>query len=430
MSSVVFPHQLNNLVKLRRALKIVEQILKENKPLDDDTFGYTIFSETDLIPSRKFASKTKSQQLELIKAEPRQNQSPLTFARDVRRLFVLFGFIEEAKTTYQLTERGRQISQTPTGSPLTDGEKQAWLEGLRKLRYPDDTMLYRPLRIMLEMLNHGQMDSRLLAFALTVSNESDDELKRVLDMIDRVKSRKSTFEKEIAAIELSEANARNNVKILPALAEQVGVIARSGGVAKITPLGRAVLFEMTRKEAGPEMPAVPRRKEPFFRTVTNDEELRRNWKPAPAESVDFDPKDEAERLAQVHERTDEHQEILIKLRKMYAEKDWVTGIGNFDLLALKGGVALLHEIKTINANERLQIIDAIGKLTYYRAFDVPAILKDSQTKVQGILVFSKRPDQAHIDFLKNLGIWILWFDTEGKLDGEDESKNAIEKQLE
>jgi len=429
MSSVVFPHQLNNLVKLRRALKIVEQILKENKPLDDDTFGYTVFSETDLIPSRKFASKTKSQQLELIKAEPRQNQSPLTFARDVRRLFVLFGVIEETKTTYQLTERGRRISQTPTGSPLTDSEKQAWLEGLRRLRYPDDTMLYRPLRIILEMLNHGQMDSKLLAFALTAANESDDEIKRILDTIDRVKSRKSTFDKEIAAIELSEANARNNVKILPALAEQVGVIARSGGIARITPLGGSVLFEMTRKEAEPEKPAVPKRKEPFFRTITNDEELRRNWKPAPAENVEFDPRDEAERLAQLHERTDEHQDILVKLRKMYAEKNWTAGIGNFDLLALKGEIALLHEIKTINANERLQIIDAIGKLTYYEAFDAPSILKDSKARVQKILVFSRRPDQGHIDFLKKIGIWVLWFDPEGKLDGETESKAALDSLL-
>lgn len=35
------------------------------------------------------------------------------------------------------------------------------------------------------------------------------------------------------------------------------------------------------------------------------------------------------------------------------EDGWTTSIGNFDLLVLKGEVALLHEIKTINANERL-----------------------------------------------------------------------------
>lgn len=276
------------------------------------------------------------------------------------------------------------------------------------------------------MLNHGEMDSKLLAFALTVANESDDELRRILGIIDRVKSRGSTFEQEIAAIELSEANARNNVKILPALAEQVGVIARSGGIARITPLGRSVLFQMTRKEVvTPPVAAVPRRKEPFFREITNDEELRRNWKPAPAENVDFDPKDEAERLAHLRDRTDEHQDILSKLRKMYAEKDWTTGIGNFDLLALKGEIALLHEVKTINANERLQIIDALGKLTYYEAFDVPSIIGDSQATVQKILVFSKRPEQAHIAFLRKLGIWVIWFNSEGKLDGENDAKNAI-----
>jgi hypothetical protein len=430
MPSKVFPHQINDLVKLRQALKIIDQLVKENQTIEDDeVLGYALFL-SGLIRSRYPSGRTLKEELEVIKAKPKADQSPLTIARDLRRLFELFGLIEQQDGRLQLSERGRKIADAPRNAPLTDEEKKAWLEGLRRLRYPDDTMLFRPLRIMLEMLNHGEMDSKLLAFALTVANESNDELKRILDTIDRVKSRKSTFDKEIAAIELSEANARNNVKILPALAEQVAVIARSGGIARITPLGRSVLFEITRKEAEPQTPAVARHKEPFFRTVTNDEELRRNWKPAPAESVDFDPKDEAERLAQLHERTDEHQEILIKLRKIYAEKDWTTGIGNFDLLSIKGEVALLHEIKTINANERLQIIDAIGKLTYYGAFDVPSILKDSQTKVQKILVFSKRPDQAHIDFLKKLGIWILWFDPEGKLCGEDESKDTIGKLLE
>jgi len=110
-----------------------------------------------------------------------------------------------------------------------------------------------------------------------------------------------------------------------------------------------------------------------------------------------------------------------------AQDGWTTGMGNFDLLVLKGEVALLHEIKTINANERLQIIDAIGKLTYYEAFDVPGILKNSKAAVQKVLVFSRRPDQTHIDFLKKLGISILWFNSDGKLDGEVESRTSLDK---
>ena len=434
MPSQVFPHQMVDLLKLRHVLKIVEELVKDNQDIEEDeVLGYALFLR-GLIKSRYPSSRPLKEQLEIIKTKPKGDQSPLTIARDLRRLFELFGLIEERDGKLQLSERGKKIADAPKNSPLTDDEKKAWLEGLRRLRYPDDTMSFRPLRIILEMLNHSPMNSKLLAFALTIANETDGELKRLMDTIDRIRSGKSTFEKEIAEIELSETNAANNVKILPALADQLGLISRSGGVAHITSLGKSVLFEMTRPEVKTETLETPqetvspsKRKQPFFRQITSEEELKRNWKPTSAENVDFDPKDEAERLAHLRERTNEHQDILAMLYKKYVEKGWTIGLGNFDLLALKGELALLHEVKTINANERLQIIDAIGKLTYYEAFDVPSLLKDSKAQIQKILVFSRRPDESHIAFLKNLGIWVLWFNKEGILDGEDNAKNAMRK---
>lgn len=297
------------------------------------------------------------------------------------------------------------------------------------LNLPDNQPTFRPLRVMLEMVAHGEMESRLLAFGLTVSNETNAEIQRISGIIDRISSGKTTFIKEIEAIELTESNARNNVKILPSMAEQLGLLQRSGGITKITPYGRTVLFELSRQAViAPEI-AVTRRREPFSRIVTSDEELKRKWKPEATEDVDYDPKDETDRLASLRERTDEHQEILSRLRKIFSDKSWTVGVGNFDLLAVKDRIALLLEGKTINANERLQLIDGLGKLTYYEVFDVVRVLNDPSVSVHKVLVFSRAPTQAHMDFLTSLGIWVVWFDREGNLDGEKSSKASLQKLL-
>jgi hypothetical protein len=232
------------------------------------------------------------------------------------------------------------------------------------------------------------------------------------------------------------------VKILPALAEHLDLITRSSGVASLTPYGRTLLDRQTR-QVKPAKPLVPTtlptpttRKEPFFRIVASEEELRRNWKPEDTEEgeVEYDPRDETDRLNRLRERTDEHQDTLVKLHHAYQGKNWRIGLGNFDLLAEKGDVALLHEVKTLKqgdiSDERLRIIDGIGKLIFYEAFDIPSLLSNKEAKVQKILVFSRKPNsQDHIDFLTKMGIWVIWFSENNEIDGEATAKGKLQNLL-
>jgi hypothetical protein len=175
------------------------------------------------------------------------------------------------------------------------------------------------------------------------------------------------------------------------------------------------------------------RKDPFFRIIDSETELRRNWAPEDTEEgeVEYDAKDEAERQNRLRERTNEHQDTLAKLRRLFQGKNWRMGTGNFDLLLEKGNVALLSEVKTIKqgdiSDERLRIIDGIGKLLFYEAFDVPSLLSNKEAKVQKIMVFSKKPNsQDHIDFLTKLGIWSIWFNDDDELDGEADAKSKLQ----
>jgi len=440
MPFVAFPHQFNDLIRLRQILQTIDALLKDGAMIDDESLGYTLFLK-GLIKQRKPSELSLSKQLDIIKQKPKSDQSPLTIARDVRRLFLLSGLIEKvSEGKFRITDCGSKISNTPSGSKITIEEKKAWLEGLQNLALQQEGMStsFRPLKVMLEMLSDRPIETRLLTFAFTVTDESDKEIKRVAAIVDRISSGKTQFLAELDSAGITESNARNSVKILPAFAEHLGLINRSGGIASLTPYGRTLLDRQTRqlKPARLPLPTATIRREPFFRIIASDEELRRKWKPEDTETgeVDYDPQDEVERLNRLRERVDEHQDTLVKLRDIYHGKGWRIGIGNFDLLTEKDDTALLYEVKTLKegdvTDERLRIIDGIGKLMFYEAFDAPLLLNNKTAKVQKVLVFNRKPiSQDHINFLTKIGIWVIWFNEKNEIEGETTAKDRLQTLL-
>jgi hypothetical protein len=458
MPFVAFPHQFNDPVRLRQMLQTIDRLVTARRPIDDDNLGYTLFLDGQ-IRQRTPSRLSRDQQLALIRQKPREDQSPLTIARDVRRLFLLTGMIEkEYGDRFHITQRGSRIVNTPMDSQMTATEKKAWLEGLLGLVLPEDTLRnFHPFTVMLALLSDGPIDSKLLTFAFAVADESDAEITRVKTIVSRISSHRSQFSDEIGLAGITESNARNSVKILPALAEHLGLISRSGGVASLTPYGRTVL-DRQRTQRGAVAPpapltttpattptqittptatrAVTARREPFFRIVTNETEVKRNWAPEDTEEgeVEYDAQDEAERQNRLRERTTEHQNTLARIMGAYLGKNWRMGTGNFDLLTEKGDIALLHEVKTLKqgdiSDERLRIIDAIGKLIFYETFDVPSVLNNKEAKIQKVLVFSRKPNsQDHIDFLSKIGIWAVWLNERNEIDGEETAKDKLQRLL-
>lgn len=454
MPFVAFPHQVNDLEKLGTMLGVVSELIDDGQDVGtDDVIGYELFLR-GIIESRDYSSQSLADQLEEIKRKPRSDQSPLTIARDIRRLFLFFGFLKLTVGRYSITDRGRKIingSTSSSQSVISIDAKKAWLEGLESLMLSQEnsSRQFHPLRVMLEMLSdRPRIESKLLTFVFTARNDSATEIQRIRDIVARITTGRSDFETELGSNGISESNARNSVKIIPALAEQLGLIQRTMGFAEITPFGRTVLDKYNLRQGDLHPPSSPsgtrprtptaqseragtERREPFFRIITSDNELVRNWSPIDVEQdeVEYDPRDETERLSRLRERTDLHQQTLIKLRRAFEGKGWRIGIGNFDLLTTKNDVALLHEVKTIlqgdESDERLRIIDAVGKLFFYERFDAPSLVS-ATTRIQKILVFSRKPtSNEHIRFLKDIGVWVIWFDDAGNLDGEEVSKTEL-----
>ena len=463
MPFVAFPHQFNDPVKLRQLLQTVRRVLDEGRHLTDENLGYRLFLNGQ-IATRQPSDLPLQQQLEIIKRKDKENQSPLTTARDLKRTFLLLGFIErEYDDVYHLTDRGVRIASVASNVPFTVEEKKAWLEALEELvlHQEGDARRFHPLRVILELLSDEPIDTRLLVFAFTVYDDSDNEIERVKLTTLNISSGARSFQQELEPNGISEPTARDSVKILPAWAEMLDLISRnrSTGVTSITAYGRTILDKMTRRRmprrvvrtartaptsvtlstavtpsATPSAPLATSRRDPFFRIVISETEVRRNWAPEDTEEgeVEYDAKDEAERQNRLRERTDAHQETLAKLLQLFQGKNWRIGTGNFDMLSEKANVALLAEVKTIKqgdiSDERLRIIDGVGKLLFYEAFDVPSLLSNNQARVQKIMVFSKKPNsQEHVDFLTAHGIWVIWFNENGEIDGEAAAKTAFQQ---
>lgn len=431
MSFVAFPHQINDLIKLRKSLQIISHLLSSGKNIDDDTLGDALFL-AEIITTRD-RQGTINDKLTRLKQKPRMSQSQLTTARDIRRLFKLFGMIDESNGDFTLTDRGKGVAKQNDATISTE-EKKLWYEGLVNLTLHQDSTNtdFRPIRVMLGMLKDGPLQVKLLVFAFTAKDDTTPELGRIMDIINRVNQEQKSFEQELSSEGISDSNASNSVKILPAIAEEVGLISRNVGTVEITPFGRTV-SEMSAAKAG-ELVSPPRHwRRPFFHILGDHDDLSFGWNVPDIEDVQYDVKRETRRKELLRARTDLHQETVDKFRHLF-NSSWTVGVGNFDLLAVKNSTILLIEVKSLIQNdisdERQRIMEGIGELLFYETFDVPIIIPKCNLIIQKIMVFSTRPSEtAYIDFLVSHDIWALWFDNSQHVDGEHKSFEAFQQRL-
>jgi len=143
---------------------------------------------------------------------------------------------------------------------------------------------------------------------------------------------------------------------------------------------------------------------------------------------------EQARLTLLEKRRSGHQEIVKTIiTKLYAVKEGCImkeDPYSFDLLVEKKGQAFLHEMKTIRrydrADERRQIIQAVGQLFYYEHFDVPFELDDTSANVTKFVVFQNMPYSDHVVYLKNCGVEVLWLKN-GRIDGDPVSLELVKR---
>jgi len=401
-----FPHQVNAIPKLVRALGVASDLIAGDQDvLSDSVYGYAL-ARAGVYTFRGLQDPTPRQLEAKIADEQTKipgNQGARTFARDIRRTLTLLGFMQmEDGGSLQLSAAGERLVDLP---PQPEGEaRNLWINALLAIEMNDQQDLSRlhPARTILRIVERWPgVEKKWLAFALDMESESAAEYDRVLGLIDA-----GDFDQACEVSEASVYEAANAVKVIPALLQQTGLMNIEGGSCEITADGRSLLdgrplaAAIALAEAQPQarQRRVPRREY----IVRGEHEV-----PVPAR-IPGQPRTPEEQLHSaglLTERTTEHQALvrfivghLTRVGEIRCTDD------AFDILALPVDPAtmLLFEVKTVRRDALAQARHAVGQLLFYEFFDVAP--RAEGRAIRKIVVFDDEPGDDCRGFLAQCNV--------------------------
>jgi hypothetical protein len=406
-----FPHQINELPKLHAGLIVFDRLARVSGDLDDDSLVGVAMARAGVYAFRD-KSLALRQALAKERKKDRRSQGTQTFARDLRRSFMLMGFLERAVDgTLRLSALGRHLAAIAPGSPEA---REAWKAGLRRVTLLDDEGRESyPYQILLRLISERPgLETTRSALALEARDDSDDEFQRVVRLADI-----PDWNAVLRSIGASKATARNAAKILPALARQLDELRQDGSGYYIVP---------PPQDARPQTPipggaARPARPVPGLaphrrrhRQVNRDTIAHApTARPAlPDEEYSADPALTAHLRLQ---RLDRHNEIVRNLAGLFTAAGYTLREDPYDMFASRVGVpSVLTEVKTLDgtaADEIARVRSALGQVFYYDHFDVPAELRSNG--LVRMAIFERQITSAHVAFLEAAEIVIAWQTEEG-----------------
>ncbi|QMU62879.1 MAG: hypothetical protein GKR88_00400 [Flavobacteriaceae bacterium] len=162
------------------------------------------------------------------------NRGYYTAGRETRRFFELLGLLTVAD------DKSAYLSPFAILLLSTDSENirlTLWRDSLLRMGVEgNDGEISHPYRILLKLVQDNPgLETKKLMLALDAENDSIEEYQRVLSLSN------STFEGIREELNLTIHKARNAVKILPSLAEQLGDIERRGN--NTYPIGQIIVTE-------------------------------------------------------------------------------------------------------------------------------------------------------------------------------------------
>lgn len=392
-----FPHQFNDLTKLFNALVAIKELIEEEIALKDENFG-------ELLTRKEiYTYRDKNLSIdEFLAAEgqkPKDSRGYLTVARDIRRLFQLLGFlvVYDDKSGI-LSPQAIQLITAPN-EPV---KKELWKNSFIQLGLEGtDGEISHPYRILLKLVqDRPGIETKKLMLALEAENDSIEEYQRILALSNL------SYAEILDSTGTSESMAKNAVKILPGIAEQLNDIERKGNYSFA--IGRVVITE---DEISTEIPEESTNRDgvPYsqFRQVTS-QDIARDPVFNNASSVSIDLT-ESIRIRQ--NRLAQHQEIVRQLGLLCEENGFDLYEGKFDCLSTIDDKAIVFEVKTIlntMSDQEKQTIKGVGQLKYYKFSIVRKQMGYENTKE--VLVYSQKPKDSLIEFCNSENISISWLE--------------------
>jgi hypothetical protein len=388
-----FPHQFNDLDKLTAALSLAQVLVAENQHYNDDVvFGAALVNAGIYTFRNKALTVAQNLAQEALKAA--SSQGFQTAARDVRRFFALADLVRVVPALSQL---GNDIIASAGNAPLRNA---LWREAMLQLGLTDALgNTSHPYRILLRLVaDRPGIETFKLLLALEARDDGPPEYARILGLADL------PFDQIVAAVGIGVANARNAVKVLPGIAEQVGDIKRDGGRAY--PLSHSGVSEdsLIEQETPPDFaasqPAAPMALDP-----ANIAPIP-NFAAADAVNVDL-----AAAIQLRNRRIVEHQQTVVSIAQLFDSFGYTTYANPYDCLAHRDQVGgILVEVKTLDgskADERRQSQKALGQLRGYAYYSVQPQLR--APKLLEVAAYSAPPSDS-VPFMGVNEVYSAWRD--------------------
>ena len=262
-----------------------------------------------------------------------------------------------------------------------------------------DGEISHPYRILIWLVNKFPgIETSNLMLALEAENDSEEEYSRAFALVG------ISFDDIVSSIGTTTSIARNAVKILPAIAEQLGDIVRNNNNA--FPVKETTITEedISSTIINPKI-FTQRTITQYWETSVDSIAKKPEFNQISDVNIDLTS---AIKIRQ--QRLEEHQYIVRTLASMHANLNYNLFEGKFDCLCIKSNACLLYEVKTLSStlsDLETQTIKAVGQLKYYNFSIVKK--KMEYDSVKEFLVFSKEPSLDIIEFCENIGIQVIWF---------------------
>lgn len=384
-----FPHQFNDLGKLTGALNVLNLLQGTMQNVADDGIFGEALANAGVYTFR--GSGSVADRLAAEKQKPTGNQGFRTAAREMRRFFNVANLINAQN---QLTAPGKAIVGSVGNVALRNA---LWRDAMLQMALTGSHPYRLLLRLVADHPTGLEVNKLLLAFE--AQDDSEPEYARIFALS------KMTFSQIVQNLGIGVANAANAVKILPAIAEQVGDIRRVSGRAYLHKNALTteddtldVIDTLTYEQTGPTNP-----------TEVNPEKISPvpNFGETLPSSVDL-----AAAIAIRKKRTIEHHSAVISIAKLLANEGFKTYERPFDCLGAKSGLgSLLIEVKTLDgtrSDERRQSEKALGQIKGYSHYNVPTALKEP--KLIEVVAYGGIPSKPTVDFMRANSIRSVWLE--------------------
>lgn len=417
-----FPHQYNDLRKLRATLATARELAERGAdPGDDQVLGYELarrrvytFRGLDYRGDEATVAASVEARLEDEQAKSPSNQGTRTAAREMRRTLRYLGWLDQSTA---VTAAGEALLASAEGS---DEELVLMQQAIGNIEVIDrDGNASHPVQVLLRLIDDVSLDSRDgMELALEARDDSVDEFVRVKGIAEHSETERKA---ELKSLGWTDSQLANAVKILPSFAEQSGLMTKdASGNFILTDAGRRALGRsnvQTRSRRLPRKRTARRTRRGTIIRSRRAGDVGRSRRLIAASRRALTPEEQAAAAELLYERTDRHQQLVRALAITCGRGDFYEDAASYDLVIdLDPNEPLvLIEVKTISGDDAAQVRAAVGQLLYYELVILAEEFPGRSSRK--LLVVDGPVSEDLAGFLQTLDIGLIAREADGSFRG-------------